>query len=111
MKDFYEVSELRGSECAVGFASCLELSTANIQERTSQWLSEDPEGIIVYPKGEFGFFILVSDPDEDNDENNGENIPQDLKLIMEYAIGLRCSWIIIDRDYFENHNLPSYEWR
>ncbi|MEK5183232.1 DUF5983 family protein [Paenibacillus sp. FSL P4-0288] len=87
-----------------GIVKILELSTANIEEKTSQWLLEDPISLNVHQKGEEGFFILV----QDNEDN--VKLPQDLQIIMEYASKLDCTWIIMDRDYSENYEIPIYEW-
>lgn len=88
-------------EFTPGIAKILELSTANIEQKTSQWLLEDPIDVNVHPKGEYGFFIFV--------DQDMKNVSQDLQIIMEYASKLECTWIVLDRDYPENHELPIYE--
>ncbi|MCM3067121.1 hypothetical protein M3568_11890 [Priestia flexa] len=92
----------------------LVLSTHNITENDKDWLTHEAHltitdnnmELIVYPKGQYGFFV----PLHDGILENALSIPNTLAMIIGYAIGKGCSWIMFDRDVKVNTDLPSFEW-
>lgn len=78
----------------------LTVSTANICEETMKWLGEqantinnDKAQLNIYPKGKRGWLIPLSD-----DMLEGVEAPNDLLLLIGYALGADCSWIILEQD-------------
>lgn len=84
----------------------LVLSTAHVTKETADLLDLDEiEGLVVYDKGGYGWFIVVTDYDDDT-----TNIPDDLEKILAYAKSKGCDWLALDRDGEINNNLPTYVW-
>ena len=86
------------------------LSTAHISKETSdllaEWAYPSNEGpVIVYEK-EGGYFIHVPD-DFDYEEMN---LPEDIEIIVAFAIGCEINWICLDRDGDIELIFPTYEW-
>lgn len=92
----------------------LVVSTAHIKESTAQWLNKQVEQksvnseVILFPKGEYGWFIYVNLDENDNIENL--NIPEDLSKLLTITAQEDCYWLCLDRDGFEIDSLPRYEW-
>jgi len=87
----------------------LDVSTAHLSNATLKWLgeqadSEDPNGLIVYAKSVYGFFIPIIDDDDSLSEDN--NFPDDLRKVIEFAQSQECNWIMIERDAISIPNLP-----
>jgi len=84
----------------------MDLSTGYVTRETAEWLDEQPSGIIMYPKGEYGWFIYTGYIDE-----LPEVIPDDLVRVIKYARKKKCGWIVLDRDGDDDiMELPFYEW-
>lgn len=88
-------------ECA------LVLSTAHITERTSEILTSDAiDGLVAYPKGEYGFFVYV--PEESSEGIS--DCPKDLMACIEAAKERGCEWLMLERDAETMETLPTYDW-
>lgn len=88
----------------------LDVSTAHLTASTLKWLwdetvSEDPNGFIVYAKSEYGYFIPIID----ESLSEGNNIPDDLMQIIDFAQNQDCTWLMIERDGFTIDQLPLYD--
>lgn len=91
----------------------LSLSTAHITKATGDWLDEQSKltannemELITYPKGEYGWFIpLYKEMFEEQ-----KIIPESLLLILGYAWGTGCQWIMFDNEIEEIDDLPKYVW-
>lgn len=62
--------------------------------------------IVVYSKGGHGWFVLVSDWDDDPDTN----IPEDLMECLEFASRRGYDWIMFDPEENEVDELSTYHW-
>ena len=83
----------------------LTVSTAHITQETSELLDNDKLSIVVYPKSEYGWFILVCDWDEYENE-----LPKDLKKFLMLAEDQGCNWLCLDCDGEVLGFLDVYEW-
>lgn len=81
----------------------MDLSTGHISHQTAEWLDENPEGIIMYPKGEYGWFIHVS-------EETDEQVPADLAKVLKFAQKKNCAWLVLDRDGESIDELEKFDW-
>ncbi|MEK1828938.1 hypothetical protein AAAC51_07265 [Priestia megaterium] len=92
----------------------LTLSTNNISEEDCKWLDvqsaltkrNEMYELIVYLKGDYGFFIPLSD----SVLERSASIPNTLAVVIGYAIAKGCSWIMFDQDAQVNKDLPFFEW-
>lgn len=85
----------------------MEVSTAHIQEKTNTFLRDTAESmaatnLIVYAKGEFGYWIFV--------DTGLTGIPEDLFALIQVADQKECIWLILDRDGIIVEGLPTWEW-
>lgn len=85
----------------------LDLSTAHITTDTYDALvDQELESIVSYPKvceyDTYGVFVYVPE-DEDQD------IPVDLKNVIDYARANDCQWIQFDRDAEVITKLKQYQ--
>lgn len=80
----------------------LEVSTAHITRKTDMWLAEGPDGVVAYPKEDYGWVIMVAPCEAD--------IPDDLRQLIDYARACGCDWIMLDCDAPEIKDLPVYDW-
>lgn len=88
----------------------LEVSTGNLSEETAKRIdAKEDLGLVVYNKGEYGWFIFVPYFTELEAEDV-DKIPQDLLLVLAYAKANQCNWVMFDRDVDPIHALPVYEW-
>lgn len=89
----------------------LDISTAHIKPTTAVLLNnmaapsgyawnKDPGGIIVYDKGEYGWFVYLDfDGIDDEIEHHGnERIPQDLLDCIKLARDNDCDMLCLDGD-------------
>lgn len=85
----------------------LTLSTAHIREETSLVLENELKnnalGLIIFKKGEYGWFIFVDDFQDDA-------IPDDLAQCMETAKNQGCKWLCLDIDGKTIKKLKLYVW-
>lgn len=82
----------------------LDLSTGHVSRKTAKWLDNNPDGIIMYLKGEYGWIIHVSSEEYD------KNIPNDLIKVIEYAKSKECGWIMFDADGEVIEELELFNW-
>lgn len=91
----------------IGVSKLLDVSTRHIKQNTAKMLDADwalPH-LIRYPKGGYGWFILVY-----NVTSVGyDDLPQDLAGILRYAEAHGCDWVILDSDGYVHSELPTYE--
>ena len=82
----------------------LVLSTSHVSKETAKLLDRDNVGVVVYPKSEYGWFIVATDWDEH------ENIPDDLQKCLELTEQLGCDWLCLDCDGKCVPELLTYKW-
>lgn len=68
----------------------MTIGTGHLRTTTREWL-ENRTALVVFPKGEYGWFIYVEP--EDNAE-----VPNDLLVAMRYAAEHDCAWLCVDCD-------------
>lgn len=94
------------------FETMITLSTAHITVRTSLLLNDeratDRLGLIVYLKGEYGWFIHIPEDEDFSDENC--KVPRDLRACLLYAVNSDCEWLCLDCDGDVVDELPTYNW-
>lgn len=82
----------------------LDISTAHIGPFSANWLNSDTiDNLIIYPKGEYGWFIHVP-------EDIPHNLPVDIKYALKHAKIMNCQWLCIDRDGDIIPELATYDW-
>lgn len=81
------------------------MSTGHISKETAELLDRDNVGVVVYPKAEYGWFIVVSDWWDIE-----QTIPEDLKQCLAYAEKNGCDWLCLDYDAELYPDIPSYNW-
>jgi len=89
----------------------LDVSTGHISLETAIFLQRETENynapqIIVYEKGEYGFFIPVI-PEAFEEY---EQLPDDLMALLNFALSRGVSWIMLDRDGDTIEGLTYNEW-
>ena len=86
----------------------LTISTAHITEETAKRLQNDNHnGVIVYQKDEYGWFIFV---DEDCMHEYENEIPKELFRLMKFTKANGCDWLCLDNDGEELEYFETYEW-
>lgn len=95
-------------------AKMLVLSTAHLSEQTCLAYLPDcrpgkvlEEPIIAFEKGEYGWFVHVSEAPADSE---GPDVPLELRSAIHVARREGCQWIMFDRDGDTIDELPTYEW-
>lgn len=101
----------------------LTVSTGNISKSTAELLTEMSgpltpdtpcfEWISVYPKGPYGWFLLIGDWDQTNETSNGfVPVPEDLEALALLSQREHCDWLCLDRDaeYATEAGINRYEW-
>ena len=81
------------------------MSTGHISKETATLLDLDKAGIVVYKKGEYGWFLVVTDW-----QDAEEPIPIDLEKCLAYAELHGCAWLCLDCDGPMLPDLPQYTW-
>ena len=79
----------------------LEIGTDNIKPETMELISDvSYPHLVVYPKsdqhGQYGVFICVPELEIYKDVCN--ELPLDLRIVLEYAITAGCDWVMVDVD-------------
>lgn len=88
----------------------LELSTANLTQKTIDELVMENVPVIAYTYEE-GMFISIPDKNDFCFDYDIDELPNDLVVLLKYAWKNNISLIRLDRDAEENYdNLPVYEW-
>lgn len=89
----------------------LDLSTAHLPKELGSF--SEPENVTtwqthtIYNHSEYGFFIHV--PDDDTYLDPGD-VPDELRVIFDYARSLGCDYVLFDRDAAIDTALPTWEW-
>lgn len=90
----------------------LVAGTCNIKEWTAEWLNDQADKyspkLVVYRKDIYGWFISL--PSDSDDYDYWDIIPRDLYVLIMYAIGRGCHWLMIDEAAPSVDGLPVYEW-
>lgn len=81
------------------------MSTGHISKETAKLLDQESAGVTVYQKDGYGWFIVVTDWQE-----NEKYIPEDLKRCLSFAQTNGCDWLCLDSDGQEYSDLPIYNW-
>ena len=82
----------------------LDISTGHINKDTADWLDTNPQGVIVHPKGEYGWFVYAMQKELDDD------VPLDLVKVLVYAKSKKCVWVVLDCDGELISQLDHYKW-
>lgn len=90
------------------FHHMLALSTAHITADANKFLRTSSSPLIVYEKGEYGYFILV--PDEEQLKETIKVIPECLRELFLFVKPKDVDWIMLDRDVEVIPDLPAYNW-
>lgn len=108
-----------GMECPVDLEidQMLTLSTIHIEKKTSKELDREGSGtygLVVFPKGEYGWWIYI--PEKWEDFGDGipwrvykDKIPKGLADCIDLAFKNNCRWLCLDRDG-DTAGLPEYDW-
>lgn len=78
----------------------LVLSTGHVGPNTARCLDL---GVIPSMAREEGWLLYV--PTDDDDD-----VPADLARIFQFARGMECEWVLLDRDGEIEPSLPWWEW-
>ena len=90
----------------------LTISTAHISTETAAKLDLTQEvngdiGIVYFNKGDYGWFIWLSDDDFYYED---KKIPSDLLDVMKFAKNNGCSWLCLDCDGEILNCLKTFDW-
>ena len=89
----------------------LALSTGHVSQETAQLMGQGAiSKVIIYNKGDFGWFVHIPDKGMDFKELEDSECPADLYRCMKYARDNNCDWLMFDRDVEANEDLPVYNW-
>ena len=83
-----------------GIGNYLDISTNHITEKTLD-SNDNPYLLAEYDSG-----AIYWVPDEDDDM-----VPDDLKIVFDYARKSLCSLVRFDADGFQFPELPEYDWQ
>lgn len=83
----------------------LVVSTGHVSEETAAMLEDNNIGVSVYSKDDYGWFVVVTDWKEFEEE-----IPEDLARCLKLAEEKNCSWLCLDCDGETYPELPVYHW-
>lgn len=95
----------------IGLMTMMDVATGHITEEAAVYLTDlvrstdHRDRLIVYEKGEYGWFVHVSDDLEDNLTSF-----TCLNDILASAHHRNCDWVMLDTDGAEWPELPTYEW-
>ena len=107
-----------GTAGKLEISKLLTLSTAHLTRETREKM-DNPEFIdevlpAIYPKTvlgtTYGWFVYTTRcAGQDEDEDNLENLPEDLKAAIDLANSLSCSVVCFDADADPVPNLKTYD--
>jgi hypothetical protein len=92
---------------------CLVVSTAHITGDDSFQLHEMseesvlPRPLIVFSKGEYGWWISV---DLDQEQPPLPTMSEAFSNLLAEARRLKVEWLVLDRDGIEYPELPTFDW-
>lgn len=91
---------------------CLTVSTAHVKPATMVQLAlekcRNKMGLVVYDKGEYGFWVYIS-PEDIDEDIPCNRIPQDLMACISLARNNNCEWLCLDSGAEIVDELPNYE--
>ncbi len=84
------------------------LSTGHVSKDTAEMLDLDDDrlGVVVYPKGDYGWFIPITEYLEESERE----ISPDIAKVVDYALARGFTWLMFDRDANVIDDLPLYDW-
>ena len=85
----------------------LTVSTAHITKTTAELLDDGVRDLIVYPKAEYGWFILIPSSDV---IDSLHIVMSDLMRLLKLAKDLGCEWLCLDCDGEVLDYMTTYEW-
>ncbi len=89
----------------------LALSMGYVSEETAELMNDDNiDGVVLYNKGNYGWFVHVPDSGLEFDVLEDGECPADLYRCMKYARDNGCDWIMFDCDVETIEDLPVYNW-
>lgn len=93
----------------------LTISTAHITDETADLLDANQLNVVMYNKGEFGWFIHLDEDNlsnyyDSNDKASYFYIPEELLKLMKFAQDLGCKWLCLDRDGEELEYFETFDW-
>lgn len=92
----------------------LTLSTAHLRASTLTLMDgNDIDGIVLWPKGEYGYFVWVPDHGPQGNEKAIElypdAVPNELRVILEFGREHGCEFVCFDCDSNTVEGLVIYE--
>lgn len=81
------------------------MSTKHVSKTTSHRLDSEQAGVVVYQKDSYGWFIVVTDW-----RDNEDDIPEDLARCLSLAEENGCDWLCLDCDAEVYKNIPVCNW-
>ena len=86
----------------------LTVSTAHVSEKTAELLDKDDiYGVVVYPKDQYGWFIVI---EEDCMNDYKDDIPNELLRLMKFTKANNCDWLCLDCDGEVIEYLETFDW-
>ncbi len=89
----------------------LVLSTGHVSMETAELMDNNNiSRVVLYNKGDYGWFVYIPDEGIDFDELEDGECPADLYRCMKYARDNGCDWLMFDCDTETIDELPVYNW-
>lgn len=92
----------------------LDTATAHITRADAVALDTDEAAMIVYPKGEYGWFLPLPGSDTDLqdriDAARQAGMSRSFTNLISYAYSAGCHWLCLDRDADPVPGLPTHDW-
>ena len=89
-------------------STMLTLSTAHLKKETVEAFDAGhvPEGLVIYPKGDYGYFVYVTD----DALKHYHDYSDELKALTHAAFNYNASVLCFDRDGIVSPCYPKYDW-
>lgn len=105
------------NQAALEIDQMLTVSTMHIDKETAEELDREDSGtygLVIFPKGEYGWWIYIPEKWEDFGDGTPWNVykdklPKGLADCIGLAISNNCRWLCLDRDG-DTAGLPEYDW-
>ena len=101
---------------ALEISKMLTLSTAHLRKGTmTEMDANDIDGIVLWPKGEYGYFVWIPDVGIDRANNcpapfeYPDAVPNELRLALEFGREHGCEFVCFDCDGDTVEGLVTYE--
>lgn len=92
----------------------LDAATAHVTQADAENLDADSAALIVYPKGEYGWFLPLPGSDIDLEDRieaaRQAGMSAAFTNLISYAYSAGCHWLCLDRDADAIPGLPTHEW-